>query len=96
MTRRRPHPNNPPSPIIAGILMIAVVAVGFATLLIRLEATREGYRLSTLHQEIARLDDENRTLRLKSAELSSHARLRRLAPGFDLAPPASGQVVMLP
>ncbi|MGH7781770.1 MAG: hypothetical protein ACREQR_18290 [Candidatus Binataceae bacterium] len=93
---RRARPGNPPSAIVAGILMIAIAALGFTTLMIRLEATREGYRLSALREDIAKLEDQNRTLRLKAAELSSHDRLRALAPRYHLAPPASGQVVMLP
>lgn len=93
---RRARPSNPPSAIVAGILMIAIAALGFTTLMIRLEATREGYRLSALREDIAKLEDQNRTLRLKAAELSSHDRLRALAPRYHLAPPASGQVVMLP
>jgi hypothetical protein len=49
-----------------------------------------------LHDEIARLQDENRGLRLTAAQLSSHDRLRALAPQYHLAPPGRGQVVMLP
>ena len=93
---RRARPANPPSPIVAGILIVAVAALGFTTLMIRLEATREGYRLSALREENAKLEDQNRTLRLKSAELASHDRLRALAPRYHLGPPANGQVVMIP
>ncbi len=93
---RRARPANPPSALLAGILMVAVAALGFTTLMIRLEATREGYRLSALREDIARLEDQNRSLRLKAAELSSHDRLRALAPRYHLAPPANGQVVMIP
>jgi cell division protein FtsL len=64
--------------------------------MIRLETTREGYRLSALNEEIAHLENENRTLQLKVAELSSHDRLRALAQNYHLAPPARGQVVMVP
>ncbi len=92
----RARPSNPPSALVAGILMVAIAAVGFVTLMIRLETTREGYRLSALRDEIVRLEDENRTLRLKAAELSSHERLRALAPRYHLAPPANGQVVIVP
>jgi cell division protein FtsL len=93
---RRARPANPPSALAAGILMVAVAALGFTTLMIRLETTREGYRLSALREDIARLEDQNRTLRLKAAELSSHERLRALAPRYHLAAPANGQVVMIP
>ena len=63
--------------------------VGFATLMIRLEVTQEGYRLSKLHDDIAKLEDENRGLRLTAAQLSSHDRLRALAPKYHLAPPGA-------
>lgn len=78
------------------MLAVLIVIVGFATLMVRLEVTREGYRLSTLRDEIAKLQDENRRLRLACAELSSHERLRSLAPQYHLASPGRGQVVMLP
>ncbi|HYB91891.1 MAG TPA: hypothetical protein VEC38_12690 [Candidatus Binataceae bacterium] len=93
---RRVKPSKPPSRLVPAILGLAIAALGFATLMIRLEVTREGYRLSSLSEEIARLEDRNRTLKLTAAELSSYQRLRALAPQFHLAPPARGQVVMIP
>ena len=93
---RRVRPTKPPSKLLPAILMIALAIVGFATLMVRLEITREGYRLSALNQEIVRLADQNRTLELRAAELSSHERLRSLAPNSHLAPPARGQVVLVP
>jgi cell division protein FtsL len=93
---RRLRPTKPPSKLVPAVLMIAIAILGFATLMIRLEITREGYRLSALNEEIAHLEDENRTLRLKAAQLSSHERLRALAANYHLAPPARGQVVMVP
>jgi len=76
--------------------MIGIAVLGFATLMIRLETTREGYRLSALREDILRLEDENRTLQLKVAELSSHERLRTLAADFNLGPPQKGQIVTSP
>jgi len=93
---RRVKPSRPPSRLVPAVLGFAIAAVGFATLMIRLEVTREGYRLSALSADIARLEDQNRTLKLKAAELSSHQRLRALAPQFHLAPPGRGQVLMIP
>jgi cell division protein FtsL len=93
---RRPRPTRPPSRLVPALLAIAIAVVGFATLIIRLETTREGYRLSALRAEIAKLEDEHRALRLKVAELGSHDRLRALAPGLHLGPPMQGQVVMMP
>jgi cell division protein FtsL len=97
MTRRgRPRPTRPPSRLVPAVLAIAIAAVGFAMLMVRLEAIREGYRLSALRLEIAKLEDEHRKLGLKVAELSSHERLRALAPVLHLGPPQPGQVVMMP
>lgn len=92
----RPKPTRPPSKLVAASLVLGIVALAFVTLLCRLEVTEEGYRLSALDGEVARLEDENRTLRLKAAELSSGERLRALAPKHHLGPPAPGQVVTLP
>jgi cell division protein FtsL len=93
---QRIRPIKAPSKLVPAILLISIAMLGFTTLMTRLEATREGYRLSALNDEIARLDDQNRSLRLKVAELSSHQRLRSRAAGFHLGPPAPGQVVLVP
>ncbi len=92
----RPKPTRRPSKLVPAVLGMLIAAVGFTTLMVRLELTREGYRLSALHEEIARLQDTNRGLRLEAAQLSSQGRLRALAPRYHLAPPGRGQVVMLP
>jgi cell division protein FtsL len=91
--RRRPA--KAPSRIVPAILALAIAAIGFTTLLIRLETTREGYRLSTLTTEIAKLEDQNRALRLSVAQLSSHERLRALAAQYNLRRPTANQVVTL-
>lgn len=92
----RVKPTKRPSRAVPAVLGALIAIVGFATLMIRLEVTREGYRLPALQDEISRLQDENRELRLTAAQLSSHDRLRALAPQYHLAPPGRGQVVMLP
>jgi cell division protein FtsL len=92
----RTKPSRRPSRIVPSVLGVLIAIVGFTTLMVRLEVTREGYRISALRAEIAKLQDDNRRLRLTSAQLSSHDRLRALAPQFHLAPPGRGQVVMLP
>jgi cell division protein FtsL len=92
----RTKPTRRPSKLVPALLGMLIAGVGFTTLMIRLEVTREGYRLSALHEEIAKLQDENRGLRLAAAQLSSQERLRALAPRYQLAPPGRGQVVMLP
>jgi cell division protein FtsL len=94
MSARR-RPSKAPSRAAPAIIAMAIAAIGFATLLIRLETTREGYRLSTLTTEIAKLEDQNRELRLTVAQLSSHERLRALAAKYDLRPPTAKQVVTL-
>jgi cell division protein FtsL len=92
----RVKPTRRPSKLVPAVLGVLIAMVGFTTLMIRLEATQEGYRLSKLHDDIATLQNENRELRLTAAQLSSHDRLRALAPQYHLAPPGRGQVVMLP
>jgi cell division protein FtsL len=93
---QRVRPSKAPSKLVPAILLIGIAILGFTTLVTRLEATREGYRLSALKDEIAHLEDQNRSLRLKVAELSSHQRLRSRAAGYHLGPPAPGQVVLVP
>jgi len=90
------RPSKTPSKLAPAALMIAIAILGFATLMTRLETTREGYRLSALNDEIAHLEDQNRSLCLKVAELSSRQRLRARAAGYHLGPPARGQVVQVP
>ena len=60
---RRVKPTRRPSKIVPTVLGALIAIVGFATLMIRLQMTQEGYRLSALHEEIAKLQDENRGLR---------------------------------
>ncbi|MGH7984738.1 MAG: cell division protein FtsL [Candidatus Binataceae bacterium] len=80
----------------SALLGLAVIVTGFATLMIRLEVTQEGYRLSTLRVEIRKLEDQNQRLKLQAAELDSHQRLRALAAKYGMQSPAPGHVVMLP
>ena len=94
--RKRKSPVKKRSRLIPALLGAAIVVVGFATLMMRLEVTQEGYRLSTVRVDIATLEDQNRRLRLTAAQLSSHERLRALAPRYHLEPPRSGQVVIVP
>ena len=94
--RRRHSPVYRRSRLVPATLAIALVMVGFATLLTRLEVTEEGYRLSAVRTDIVKLENENRALRLTAAQLSSHQRLRALASKYHLEPPRNGQVVMIP
>lgn len=94
--KRRANPVARPSKIVPALLVLAIVAAGFVTLMIRLEVTQEGYRLSALRAEMRNLEDENQRLKLKAAELSAHQRLRTLAAKYGLGPPPAGHVVMIP
>ncbi len=94
--RQRPSPVYRRPKLIPALLALATVAAGFFTLLVRLAVTQEGYRLSAVRADIAKLEDENRALRLSAAELASHSRLRALAPKYHLEPPRPGQVVLMP
>jgi cell division protein FtsL len=92
----RPRPAKPPSKLVPALLCAMIAIVGFVTLMVRLEATREGYSISALRAENAKLEDENRYLWLTQAQLSSHERLRQLAVKYNLAPPTPGQIIMVP
>ncbi|HTW89915.1 MAG TPA: cell division protein FtsL [Candidatus Binataceae bacterium] len=94
--KRRPSPSRPPNRLLPAILVLAIAALGFTIVMVRLEVTQEGYRLSELRVEMARLQEQNRQLKLETAQLTSHTRLRELALHYHLAPPAPGQVVMVP
>ena len=94
--RNRKSPVHKRSRLLPALLAAAIVVVGFATLLMRLEVTQEGYRLSAIRLDIVKLEDQNRRLRLTAAQLSSHDRLRALAPKYNLEPARNGQVVMVP
>ena len=93
---RRVSPTRKPSKGLALALGIAIAVVGFGSLMIRLEVIREGYRIAELAAENAKLAEQNRTLQLQVAELSSHQRLRALAAKFGLGPAEPRQVVMVP
>jgi cell division protein FtsL len=94
--KRRVKPAQQPHRLLQALLGVALVAVIFATLMARLALMREGYRLSALRAQIAELNENNRSLRLKAAELASHDRLRALAVKYRMTPPARGQVVVVP
>ncbi len=94
--RRKVKPAQAPHRLLQVLLGVALVAAIFAILMVRLGVMREGYRLSALRAQIDQLQENNRTLRLRVAELTSHDRLRALAAKFRMAPPARGQVVVVP
>jgi len=89
----RPKPSRQPSQLVPALLVAALAAVGFATVLVRLEITREGYRIGELRREISQLENARQRLKLEFAQLSAHSRLRELAPRYGLRPATRGQVV---
>ncbi len=93
--KRRSKSRSGRSWLIAVLLASAAVVFGFTLLMVRLEVTQEGYRISALRTEVEKLQQDNQRLRLEAAELSSYQRLRSLAPKYGLRPPAPGQVVMM-
>jgi cell division protein FtsL len=93
--KRRVKASLKPAWLFPALLASAAVLLGYALLMVRLEVTQEGYRLSALRDEVEELQRENQRLRLEAAELSSYQRLRSLAPRYGLRPPAPGQVVMM-
>jgi len=78
------------------IFAAVTIALGFITLLVRLEVVQEGYRLSGLREEIAELQEKNRSLKVEVAQLGSRERLRALAAKYRMTAPARGQVVVVP
>ena len=94
-TRQRKSPVRKHSRLLPALLVVAIVVVGFATLLMRLEVTQEGYRISAVRLDIVKLEDQNRRLRLTAAQLGSHDRLRALAPKYHLEPARTGQVMIV-
>lgn len=93
---RRKDPAPKSSRLLPALLGVGIVGAGFATLMVRLAVTQEGYRLSALRQEVRDLETQNQGLRLEAAELSSHERLRSLAAKYGFGPPQPGHVVMMP
>jgi cell division protein FtsL len=94
--KRRTQPVARRSKLWPALLGVATVATGFGTLMVRLEVTQEGYRLSTLREERRHLEVNNRRLKLEVAELSAHERLRAIAARDGLGPPPAGHVVIIP
>jgi cell division protein FtsL len=94
--KRRVKPAKAPSKLMRATLIAIALALGFTTLLIRLEVVAEGYRLSQLRSEIAELQEQNRSLKVEAAQLGSRERLRALAVKYGMTTPARGQVVVVP
>jgi len=96
VTKSRFKPVERPSRVMMAIFAAVTIALGFITLLVRLEVVQEGYRLSGLREEIAELQEKNRSLKVEVAQLGSRERLRALAAKYRMTAPARGQVVVVP
>ena len=60
-----------------------------------LSSIEYGYRLETQKQQVQQLEEQNRVLRLKEAELADPARIDAMARAWGLTAPHPGQVVHL-
>jgi cell division protein FtsL len=81
-----------------GILLgVALIAAVLSHVWLRLQVVRMGYVLSTTSKLQARLEQENRELKVELATLTSPDRLEALArQRLGLTQPEKGQVVLLP
>src|SRR5260370_35973832 len=89
--KRRVKPAQLPHRLLQALLGVALVSAGFTILMVRLAVMREGYRLSALRGQIADLQENNRSLRLKAAKLASHDRLRLQGGEDRMTPPGTRQ-----
>ena len=92
--KRRRRSRTKPARLLPALLAGAAILAGFALLMVRLEVTREGYRLSVLRLEMEKLQRENQRLRLDAAELSSVHDCARWRPDMAAAS-GSGAIVMM-
>jgi cell division protein FtsL len=74
--------------IAAGLVMM----LGIAHVNRRQEVIHLGYELSTATEELTRLQEENRRLRLEKAALTNPERIRRLAESLGMSHPGSTQI----
>ena len=75
----------------------ALIAAVLVHVWLRLQVVRMGYVLSTTSKLQARLEQENRELKIELATLMSPDRLEALARRrLGLAPPEKGQIIVLP
>ncbi len=84
--------------LVLGIFLgIALISAVWVHVWLRLQVVRMGYVLSTTSKLQARLEQENRELKIELATLTSPDRLEALArQRLGLAAPEKGQVVVLP
>jgi len=61
------------------VLMVTLFGLGLLSVFVRCQVAVLGYKIVQLKQEVADLDQENRRLELRIAELSSPSRIETLA-----------------
>ena len=79
--------------VVAMALIAALVMLlGIAHVNRRQEIVRTGYDLSRATEELARLQEENRRLRLEKSALTNPERVRRLAQALGMSRPGPTQI----
>lgn len=83
--------------VIVALLVLGLIGAVLVHVWLRLQVVRMGYVLSTTSKLQARLEQENRELKVELATMTSPDRLEALArQRLGLVPPEKGQVVVLP
>lgn len=83
--------------VLGGLLGLGLIGVVLVHVWLRLQVVRMGYVLSTTSKLRARLEQENRELKVELATILSPDRLEELArQRLGLAAPEKGQVIVLP
>ena len=83
--------------IVGVVLSFALIGVVLIHVWLRLQVVRMGYVLSSTSKLQARLEQENRELKVELAVMTSPDRLEALARRrLGLSAPAKGQVIVLP
>lgn len=74
------------------IFGILVMGLGIAHINRRQEVIRLGYLLSQATDRLARMQEENRRLRLEKSALTNPERIRRLAGSLGMSQPGPSQI----
>ena len=83
--------------VIVALLVLGLIGAVLVHVWLRLQVVRMGYVLSTTSKLQARLEQENRELKVELATMTSPDRLEALArQRLGLVQPEKGQVVVLP
>ncbi len=91
---KRPRRTHPVARGLVVLALLGVPLVGHVWL--QTQAAEDGYRLRTLRQEVARLEQEREQLRTQVAALRAPDRLERVALQLGLQPPTAQQLAAVP